>query len=222
MPLTLAIDCALRQINLGAMDGDKILGSLSAEVGTKQSEILGVAVKNFLRSIGFKLDDIGLIAVTTGPGYYTGIRIGVSYACALAWSLGVKVAPVPTLRAMAFGVGGLLEAIGMGYYVAPVITAGRDSFYAAVYRMSRDGEMISVSEPSHVNAEGFVESLSIVCMEPPPVIVGNDLSSELIKKSGYRTISPVPEIGISIAKISRVTEAIDPRRIKANYLRSPS
>ncbi|MDR2779671.1 MAG: tRNA (adenosine(37)-N6)-threonylcarbamoyltransferase complex dimerization subunit type 1 TsaB, partial [Synergistaceae bacterium] len=80
MPLTLALDCALRRINLGASDGGKLLGEFSADVGARQSEILPPAVQNFLSALGKTVRDVELIAVTAGPGYFTGIRVGLSYA----------------------------------------------------------------------------------------------------------------------------------------------
>ena len=67
--LTLAIDCALRRINLGASDGDNLLGELSVDVGMRQSELLPTAVRDFLSMAGKNIGEVEHVAVTVGPGY---------------------------------------------------------------------------------------------------------------------------------------------------------
>ena len=89
MPLTLAIDCSLRWISLGLADGVNPHGEENTNTGPKQSEILADSTARFLLKFGFSFADIEQIAVTTGPGYYTGIRVGLSYAALLAESLGI-------------------------------------------------------------------------------------------------------------------------------------
>ncbi len=97
MPLTLAIDCAMRRINLGLGENAAFLGCESLNSGAKQGDILPVVVDEFVSRLGHRLPDIDRIAVTVGPGYYTGIRVGLSYATALAESLGARVLPWRTV-----------------------------------------------------------------------------------------------------------------------------
>ncbi|MDR1885918.1 MAG: tRNA (adenosine(37)-N6)-threonylcarbamoyltransferase complex dimerization subunit type 1 TsaB, partial [Synergistaceae bacterium] len=87
MPLILAIDCAMRWLNLGLSDGGALIGAEAVNSDTRQSGLLPGAVDDFLSRRGVSLGDLGVIAVTTGPGYYTGIRVGLSYASSLAESL---------------------------------------------------------------------------------------------------------------------------------------
>ena len=100
MPFILGVDCALRRVNLGAF-GENIRANFSLDAGMRQSELLPGAVAGFLASIGKSLEEVELIAATNGPGYYTGIRVGLSYASALAYSLWVKIVPISTLEAIA-------------------------------------------------------------------------------------------------------------------------
>jgi tRNA threonylcarbamoyladenosine biosynthesis protein TsaB len=220
MALMLAIDCALRQINLGVLDGETGLGEMSANVGSMQSELLPKAVEDFMASLGKSIGEIELMAVTTGPGYYTGIRVGLSYACALAYSLRIKIVPVPTLRAMAFGVLDIQKNLGAASPVAPVIQAGRGSLYAAVYGMDPNGETMTLLEPSHLPDEHFFASIG-VDFKDRPIIVGNNLSSYAVNKTGYRNVSPVLSMGLSVARIASEGDLADPEGVTATYLRNP-
>jgi tRNA threonylcarbamoyladenosine biosynthesis protein TsaB len=189
------------------------------DVGTRQSELLPEVVRFFLGSMGYSPGDISLMAVTTGPGYYTGIRVGLAYSTALAYSLGVKIVPAPTLAAMAHGVLETLEASGAPTPVAPLIPAGRGSIYAAVYS-GPSCSAKAILEPSHIGVQDFINFLdSMNCAAP--LIVGNDISSVAERLAGCRAVSPIRGMGEAMVKISRFTEPVDPAAVLATYLRSP-
>lgn len=127
MPLTLSVDCSLRRIGLALSRSSVHTATVSLSTGPKQASVLPLLVEQLVSSAGAKISDISTIAVTVGPGFYTGIRVGVSYAAALAWSLGVGVVPVLTLEAMAMGAQELRQ---------PVIAAVRvraGEFSSAIY-----------------------------------------------------------------------------------------
>jgi len=221
MPLTLAVDCALRRINLAASAGkieEKPIGGLSLDVGTRQSELLPSAVGFFLESAGYSVLDISLIAVTTGPGYYTGIRVGMAYASALSESLGIKIVPVPTLEAMARATLEAAEACGVRAPVSPVIPAGRNSVYAAVYS-GRPASAETVMAPSYMDAADFMDFVYSMG-GGEPIFVGYDISPVASRLDGRRFIAP-SSVGASMIKIARTTESVDPADIRASYLRSP-
>jgi tRNA threonylcarbamoyladenosine biosynthesis protein TsaB len=220
MSLTLALDCSLRRINLGASDGERFLGEFSADVGTKQSEILPPAVQNFLSAFGKTVRDVGLVAVTVGPGYFTGIRVGLSYSTGLAGSLGIMAAPVSTLDAMASCLLGTLAASETKRVVVPVITAGRGLFYAAAYGTEPDGEKTALLEPSCVAAEELRERLEKLAGRSKLIITGSDFPREL---DGSPRLRFVPQLSVAagIINLARSREPVDPSAVRAEYLRSP-
>jgi tRNA threonylcarbamoyladenosine biosynthesis protein TsaB len=217
--LTLAVDCALRLINLGLADGEKILGELSCDVGTRQAELLPSAVADFLSLFGYAARDIGLVAVTTGPGYFTGIRVGMSYAAALAESVGALVVSAPTLLAMASSLCEALGAAGSPVAIAPVIMAGKDSVYAAVYGRSGDG-ITDLFEPSYVGISDFIRVIRSFEVKSPLVITGAALPEEL-KACGTPAVTPPLSLPSGILRAARSLPPEDPAKIRAVYLREP-
>ena len=212
--LTLVIDCALRRINLGAADGENFLGELSIDVGTRQSEMLPIAVRDFLMMFGLTAGDIGHIAVTVGPGYFTGIRVGLSYAAALAESVGALVSGASTLSAIALPLIETLAASGASSLVVPVIPAGSDSLYAAVYGVRSD----VLLEPSHIRMEDlfdYLESRS----DSEGVIISGNIPAAFEKKS--LNIIPPPSVPRGVLMAAASESPKGPSEIKAVYLRLP-
>ncbi|MGQ3295635.1 MAG: tRNA (adenosine(37)-N6)-threonylcarbamoyltransferase complex dimerization subunit type 1 TsaB, partial [Shinella sp.] len=82
-------------------DQDTILGAAGADIGRGHAERLMDFVDAALDAAGMTLQDIGRIAVTVGPGSFTGIRVGVAAARGLALALGVPAVGVSTLAALA-------------------------------------------------------------------------------------------------------------------------
>ena len=212
MSLTLAIDCAMRWLNLGLADGDVPRGAEAVNAGREQSAMLPRAVEGFLSRNGVLLRDLRLIAVTNGPGYYTGIRVGLSYASALAESLGILTAPVCTLYAMAF------SYLRAGFITVPVLRAGRDSIYCAAYRGGDEIVPPMFSAPEEL--AGTV--LRALGNRSDILITGSDaLQFDEIKNCGVPILPASPAIGLDLAMCAEGVRAADPASVTAAYLRPP-
>ncbi|MDR2527523.1 MAG: tRNA (adenosine(37)-N6)-threonylcarbamoyltransferase complex dimerization subunit type 1 TsaB [Synergistaceae bacterium] len=125
----LALDCSLKWTNaavLSLSEGD-LLAAKRLDIGRRQAAELPLVVEDLLAETGRSFEDLGLVAVTNGPGYFTGIRVGVSYGAALAYGLGLKIAPVSTLHMLAF------SWLPQVKTVLVVVYAGRERLYAASF-----------------------------------------------------------------------------------------
>ena len=124
--IILALDCSLRWTNVSVF-ADDLCVSRRLDIGRRQAAELPLIVEHVLEETNRALSDIGLIAVTNGPGYFTGIRVGASYAAALAYGLNVKVAPVSTLYMLAY------PFILQSQPVLVLVYAGKRRVYAASF-----------------------------------------------------------------------------------------
>ena len=99
--LILALDTATEKGSLALVAGDRVLMEYSLESPNAYLTCLMPGVAAILKNTGKEAADLDAVAVSTGPGNFTGLRIGLATAKTLAWSLGRPLAPVPTLEVLA-------------------------------------------------------------------------------------------------------------------------
>ncbi len=99
--LTLAIESAIRGGSIAILSDDELIASWSGDSGVSKAEELLPAIAELLKKIDLNITDIGRIAVSVGPGSFTGIRIGLSTVMGLADSTGIEAFGISTLKAIA-------------------------------------------------------------------------------------------------------------------------
>jgi len=101
----LALETSTLAGGAALVDGDRLVGESTLNIRVTHSERVLVAVDRLLADAGWRPSDLEGLAVSIGPGSFTGLRIGVSTAKGLALALRLAVAPVPTLDALAAALG---------------------------------------------------------------------------------------------------------------------
>jgi len=125
----LGIDTSTKFCNLGLIEDEDILIEYTINgLKKKHSSILVPAIKNLLKTIDLKIEEINGIAVSIGPGSFTGLRIGLSVAKGLCYARSLPLLGIPTLDAMAFS----LKEIP--YLICPVLEAKKDEIYDVIFR----------------------------------------------------------------------------------------
>ena len=130
MALILLIETATKSCSVSLSFQNKII-ACKEEVNKQYShaEKLNVFIASLFRKTDFSIKDLDVIAVSKGPGSYTGLRIGVSTAKGLCYALDVPLISVSTLKAMAFG---MAQKEKSDLY-CPMIDARRMEVYNAFY-----------------------------------------------------------------------------------------
>lgn len=113
----------------------RLIAGWRLQSGFTHSETLMPMLEKMRELAAVELSEISAVAVTSGPGSFTGLRIGASAAKGLAFSLDVPVIAVPTLEAMAY------RLAGCAGVVCPMLDARREQVYTAAYRMDTE-EMV--------------------------------------------------------------------------------
>ena len=129
----LAIETATLAGSAALLDDDQVIGQSLLDVTLTHSERLMAMVDRLLADCGWDIASLGALAVSIGPGSFTGLRVGVATVKGLAMALGLPVAPVPTLDALA---GNLPFADAP---VCPVLDARKGEVYLSLYRWREDG-----------------------------------------------------------------------------------
>ncbi len=124
----LNIETATRNCSVAlAKDGKKILCKEMAEEGYSHAERLHVFIEEIIKESGITFQDISAIAVSQGPGSYTGLRIGVSAAKGLCFALDIPLIAVDTLQVLAS------QAKVSNGLIIPMIDARRMEVYSAIF-----------------------------------------------------------------------------------------
>jgi tRNA threonylcarbamoyladenosine biosynthesis protein TsaB len=102
MSLTLIINTAVEPFGFSLILNDRVLVSIKQSFSRSFSESLLGLIDRHCQESGLSISKISAIGVVNGPGSYTGIRIGVSYAKSLAMTLGCPIVAISSLEALAY------------------------------------------------------------------------------------------------------------------------
>lgn len=150
MPYILNIETATKNCSVAiAKDGQTLICSEIAEEGYSHAEKLHVFIEGVLQQSGVAFRDLSAIAVSQGPGSYTGLRIGVSAAKGLCYALGIPLIAIDTLQILASQV-----SIDNGLIV-PMLDARRMEVYSAVF--DKNHQKIRPTEAEIITAESFAD-----------------------------------------------------------------
>ncbi len=168
--LTLALDTATRWGRFAVADATGVLAYRPLNVGGSYADALLTVVGDVLADAGRARSDLDAVAVTVGPGSFTGVRIGVATAKALAWALDRPLYPVSTLAAMAAAM--LAEHPGADLAV-PALDARRGEVFAAVYRR-RGGWVEALAEPAAATPDAWWARAREAVGDPDAPVYGGE------------------------------------------------
>ena len=210
--ILLAVDCSLRctGIAVAAADNEeiKILAEINVDTGLKQASELPILAEKIIKYSGVKNKEITHVAVTNGPGYFTGVRIGMSWSAAFAFGIGANIVPVGTLEALMLSSDDRIPSIFLVY-------AGRSSVYA-----------ISSGFPVNLTAKeydlNYIAEWAAAHKDLDFRTFADDVGK--ISISSFHNLQKIiPKIS-NVAKIgwnNRNNNSISPFELRANWCRSP-
>jgi len=132
----LGIDTATRRASVALARGGEVAALAHLDGRSGHASDLLARIDEILTGAGLRPADLAGIAVTIGPGSFTGVRIGMATAKGLAYSLDVPLGGLSTLEALARAA---LPLTGDALRLCAVIEAGKGEVYAAFFRREGDG-----------------------------------------------------------------------------------
>jgi len=152
-PTILAVDTSSRRLGLALTSGCRQLAVLNLETDLPHSRQLFASLATLLKEADAELSALAALAVTTGPGSFTGLRVGLAAAKGLAHSLRRPLYGVSTFDAAALAAG----AEGL---IAVLLNASRGDLFCAVRQVSAEGELMKVGRDRVAPAEIVLTELS--------------------------------------------------------------
>ena len=144
----LVMDTSGPVCGVAVMEDEKVLCEYTAQNRNTHSANLMPMAEAALQSAGKTIGEMDAIAAVTGPGSFTGVRIGVATAKGLAHGAGIPCIPVDALEALSISAGGFDGVI------CPIQDARAGQVYGAAFR---DGERMTADEP--LKLEDFLEKI---------------------------------------------------------------
>ena len=139
--LILAVESATSQVGCAISSHDGVLASVQADRARHHCELLAGQISSVCEQAAVKTSDLTAVAVDTGPGLYTGLRVGVTTAVMMAHALELRVVACASLDLLAYA---LRHRSGV---VHAVIDARRGEVFHARYRFTPQG-MQRLTEPA--------------------------------------------------------------------------
>lgn len=142
-PLILSIETATRAGSLALTRGESVLVIRRGDAAISHSTNLLEQIKDALDEAELSLGEVDALAVASGPGSFTGLRIGLATVKSFAATLEKPCVGIPTLHAVA-------RAAGESVCTIALLPAGRGEVYAQRLSVNRDGEVAPLDEPAHI------------------------------------------------------------------------
>lgn len=213
----LAIDTSNLVLGIALLDGEKVVGEVITNLPKNHSVRVMPAIEQLMQECGVKPTELEKIVVAKGPGSYTGVRIGVTIAKTLAWSLNIPLVGVSSLEVLAAN-GRYFQGV-----ISPLFDARRGQVYTGLYQFEED-TLVCKKEDTIILLTDWLSMLKE--NETPVLFLGNDLPihQELIKNelnhlayfAPYSSWNPRPS---ELAKIGRILEGEDIHSFVPNYIR---
>ena len=179
----LAIDTSNYVLGISIIDHEKVIGDYITNLKKNHSIRVMPAIEYLMKECDILPSDLTKIVVAKGPGSYTGVRIGVTIAKSLAWSLQIPLVGVSSLEIAATTVGRYFQG-----GVSPLFDARRGQIYTGLYQF-REGNLSVIEKDHLVLSKDW--AVDLTKRSDHTLFVGNDLSihrSVLVDILGQKAI----------------------------------
>jgi tRNA threonylcarbamoyladenosine biosynthesis protein TsaB len=184
MAIILSIETSTAVCSAALHDSGKLIAVMEVHQEYSHASKLGMLIAELMKASEIAKGNINAVAVSSGPGSYTGLRIGTSLAKGLCYALDVPLVAVPTLTVLASAVG----KINIGdYFLCPMLDARRMEVYCQVF--NSDLEACGPVKSEVVGDSSFEKYLKV----KPVVFFGDGASKcrEVITHENARFLSDV-------------------------------
>lgn len=150
----LALETTERIGSVALADQGNLLSETRLPSHLRSAQSLAPAIQQSLGQAGWTPQDVELVAVTVGPGSFTGLRIGIATAKVFAYAVGAEVLGVDTHETLAFACPTDVSRL------ATVIDAQRGQVVARNFEKNGSGELVPCSKSGLVDVDQWLESLT--------------------------------------------------------------
>ncbi|HLS35721.1 MAG TPA: tRNA (adenosine(37)-N6)-threonylcarbamoyltransferase complex dimerization subunit type 1 TsaB [Bacillota bacterium] len=149
----LAIDTATDVMGVALTKDGHLKGELLTNLQKNHSVRLMPSIHHVMEEVEMVPGDLTKIIVSKGPGSYTGVRIGLSTAKAMAWALEIPIVGVSSLEVLAY------QGRHSNMLISPFIDARREAVFTGLYQF-KEGEITSIVDDQYIKMTDWLDYLS--------------------------------------------------------------
>lgn len=190
-PIILALDSTTLECSVSIARGHEIVVTVSSDKSKAHSASLLEWIKDAIDKANISIPEVDLYAVASGPGSFTGMRVGISTVKALSASTETPCIGISTLKALA-------HCAGPSNFTCAVISAGRNEVFSQTFSVDNEGNVCEINKPSSC---GFPELLEHMLLFESVLWVGSGATKHLDEIDSF-----VKERGIGILRTHRSGE----------------
>ncbi len=212
----LALDTTGLVASAAIVDENKTIAEFTTNYKKTHSQTIMPMIETIRNMAELDMRDIDYIACASGPGSFTGLRIGAATAKGLAHGLDKKIIPVPTLDALAYNIPYCSSL------VVPIMDARRNQVYSAIYR--NNGRLENLSGHMACDINELIEK--VLEIDKNAVFLGDGVPvfKDIISKQAGFTFAPVSAnmqraSCVGALALERTAEAVEPNDFEIIYLR---
>lgn len=225
----LALETATRAGSVAVRRDGRLLVGRTGDPTRTHGERLPGDLLAALGAAGLSLGDVDLCAVASGPGSFTGLRVGIATVQGLALSRQLPVVGIPTLKALARA--GLAAQRGTGVrpsLVIPWMNAHRDEVFTAIYGVEANSRLVERRLATVGSAEAVIREWSREERDTNCLVVGDAVAGTGALLSANLTgsvlMADVPILAPAVAFLAEeagISEARGPDAVQPVYIRRP-
>ncbi len=217
----LAIDTATWNCSVALVRDGEIVAERAERATSNHAGTLPRLVDETLTAAGERPTRGDAVAVTIGPGSFTGLRIALSFAKGLAFAGGLRVVGVPTLDALA------LAAPSVSGRLCVALDARKREIYAALYERE-GGRLVRLGEPRAIDAARLAAAIAGPCtfigdaVETYGEVFRRELGDGAVLLDSARHPPRASAVArLAAARLARTPAGDDPAELQPVYLRTP-
>jgi tRNA threonylcarbamoyladenosine biosynthesis protein TsaB len=218
-PLILSVETATLSGSVAVARGEEILGVVSGDSSISHSNTLLGDVDKLLAQTGITLAEIDLFAVATGPGSFTGLRIGIATIKALAATLDRPTAGIPTLAAVALSGGVSAESVAL-------LPAGRGEVFTQLFSVLRPDFVEALDDAAHIPPSQLFErygQLETITWCGEGAIVNRELIESMAAGRDWKIAAQTNALAAQVTRLALTRferkEIENPFALRAIYVR---
>jgi tRNA threonylcarbamoyladenosine biosynthesis protein TsaB len=192
-PRILALETSGTSGSVAALEGDSLLAEHCLDPSLRSARSLAPGIARLLAEVGWQPRDVRIVAVTAGPGSFTGLRVGLTTAKTIAYAVGAEVLGVNTLEVLAG------QAPADAHVVRAVIDAQRQELFAAEFHREPESPLSRRPQAAIVSIDTWIASLA-----PGDCVIGPVLPRLRHRLPEYVRVAPEPTWTPMAASVGRV------------------